>query len=97
MMFDCEQKGIELGVAIGNSLNDLKFKKPINNYDRIKNMTIGEMAEFLSEIASSWICKNKYLTVCDECVKDVTKCKKDFAICMYEQYLLQEVNENENV
>lgn len=90
-MFDCEQKGIELGVAIGNSLNDLKFKKHTNNYDRIKNMSVSEMAEFLNEIGGSWICKNKRLTICDECKEDVTKCEKDFAVCMYEQYLLQEV------
>lgn len=62
------------------------------NYERIKNMSIGEMAKFLSEIAGAWICKNKHLTICDECKEDVTKCSKDFATCMYEQYLLQEIN-----
>lgn len=91
-MFDCTQKGIELGVAIGNAVNDLKFKNHTNNYTRIKNMSVSEMAEFLSEIAGSWICKNKHLTICDECKEDVTKCSKDFAACMYEQYLLQEVS-----
>ena len=60
------------------------------NYDHIRNMSVDEMAEFLSEIAGSWICKNERLTVCDECKEDFINCTKDFATCMYKQYLLQE-------
>lgn len=66
-----------------------------DNYNKIKNMSVREMAEFLNEIGGSWICKNKRLTICDECKEDVAKCDKDFAVCMYEQYLLQEIEENE--
>ena len=91
-MFDGAEIRKEFELACQTVIDECKKMKIQNNYNKIKNMSVSEMAEFLSEIAGSWICKNKRLTICDECKEDVTKCSKDFVTCMYEQYLLQEVS-----
>ena len=78
--------------------------QPKNNFDRIRNMSVEEMAEFMRKMLDCVSCQNKMMNnnnpfgkeKCNDidyfkmCEGDYTKC---IAVC--KQWLLQEVSEND--